>query len=206
MVLSLVTHQLYSVKHWKELPLIQSTLTALLFVTILLYSLSHLYTFDSSNKKENNQNKRIIMRKFFTAVLISASLVSSAFAADATGVNSKAVNRFRSEFKSAEGVTWTNFDQLTKASFILDNERMEVYYSADGELVGTAKGSTIDNLPTNAKRSFVKKYDGYTVKEVVRFEGQDGNVFYISAENEKNTVILKVDEHDQLYTFKKTNK
>ena len=36
---------------------------------------------------------------------------------------------------------------------------------------------------------------GYTIKEAIRFEGTDENAYYISAENEKGSVIFKIEDN-----------
>ena len=75
---------------------------------------------------------------------------------------------------------------------------MEAFYNVDGEISGTSKAITLEDLPVNAKRSFAKRFNGYTVKEIIHFDGTEETAYYISAENDKETVILKVGVNEAL--------
>jgi hypothetical protein len=81
--------------------------------------------------------------------------------------------------------------------------RTEALYSAEGEFIGTNQAITLEELPVNAKRAFAKKYEGYTVKEAIRFEGSQESAYYISAENDKGSVILKVEGSGLISTVRK---
>lgn len=83
---------------------------------------------------------------------------------------------------------------------------MEAYYSRTGEMIGTSKGITLDQLPVRAKRSFAKKYGNYNVIEAIRFEGAEEGAYYICSQNEKETIVVKVSDNDQLSVIKKTKK
>ena len=72
--------------------------------------------------------------------------------------------------------------------------------------VGTSRAINLEELPVKARRAFAKKFDGYTVKQAIAFDGAEETAYYISAENEKEAVILKVDNSDGLSTFKRTKK
>lgn len=90
--------------------------------------------------------------------------------------------------------------------FIKDNTKMEVYYDYTGDVIGTSKSITLNELPVGAKRSFAKRFEGYTVKEAIRLDGVSEAAYYISGENEKETVILKVNQDNRILLFMKTKK
>ncbi len=54
-----------------------------------------------------------------------------------------------------------------------------------------------------SKKAFAKKYNSCTVKEAIRFEGAQEVAYYISAENEKGSVVLKVEDSGFMSTVKK---
>ena len=83
---------------------------------------------------------------------------------------------------------------------------MEAIFSLDGDIIAICKSITLDDLPVNAKRNFARKFDGYTVTEAIRFEGADEGAYYISAENQKESVIVKVADTNYVTVFKKTKK
>ena len=134
------------------------------------------------------------MKKLFISALLAITVAASSFAAEGNNVSYTVRNNFSSQFKKASDVQWTSGENYTKATFILDNVRTEAFYSAEGEFIGTNQAITLEELPVNAKRAFAKKYDGYTVKEAIRFEGSQESAYYISAEDGRGSVILKVED------------
>jgi predicted DNA-binding protein len=145
------------------------------------------------------------MKKLLMAALLTVSVAASAFAKDVNKVSALAQGNFRSEFKKASDVSWSAAENYVKASFIYNNERMEAYYNTNGDKIGTVKAITIDELPLNAKRTFAKKYASYTVKEAIEFDGDESTDYYISAENDKESVVIKVGASG-VSTFQKTKK
>ena len=143
------------------------------------------------------------MKKLFISALLAITVAVSSFAAEGNNVSYTVRNNFSSQFKKASDVQWTSGENYTKATFVLDNVRTEALYSAEGEFIGTNQAVTLEELPVSAKRAFAKKYDGYTVKEAIRFEGTQESAYYISAENEKGSVILKVEDSGSISTVRK---
>jgi hypothetical protein len=146
------------------------------------------------------------MKKLFLALLVAVTVAASAFAKDTKKVNYAASSNFKAEFANATSVTWTTTDQYTKAAFVVNNEKMEAFYNQSGEKIASSRTIAIDELPVKAKRSLAKDYAGYTVREAIEFEGIDDNGYFISAENEKESVVLKVNSTGGLNTFKTTKK
>jgi uncharacterized DUF497 family protein len=146
------------------------------------------------------------MKKIFYAALLTISLTTTAFAKDANKISARIMRTFNFEFAEAENVNWKATKTFVKASFELDGEKREVFYDLTGEMIGTSKSITLNELPVFAKRAFAKKYEGYTVNEAIRFEGADESAYYISAENDKESVVLKVAENRVLSVYKRDRK
>lgn len=149
-----------------------------------------------------NQIKNKKMKKLFISGLLAITVALSSFAAEGNKVNYAAESNFASQFKRVSDVQWNSGKNYTKATFVLNNVRTEALYTPAGEFIGTNQAITLEELPLKAKRAFAKKFDGYTVKEAIRFEGVQESAYYISAENEKNAVILKVEESGAMSTVK----
>lgn len=146
------------------------------------------------------------MKKLLFAALLIASVSTSAFASDANKVNVRILNNFKSEFYQASNVAWSVTNNYAKATFTHEGEQLEAFYDLNGVMLGTSKKITIADLPTSAKRTFAKKYSGYNVKEAIKFEDMDETSYYISAENEKESVILRVQSENNISLFKRTAK
>ena len=143
------------------------------------------------------------MKKLFISALLAITVAVSSFAAEGNNVSYTVRNNFSYQFKKVSDVQWTSGENYTKATFVLNNVRTEALYSAEGEFIGTNQAITLEELPVNAKRAFAQKYEGYTVKEAIRFEGSQESAYYISAENEKGSVILKVEDGGSMSTARK---
>jgi len=146
------------------------------------------------------------MRKLLLAALLTITVAASTFAKDVNSKNVRAIRNFESEFRDAENVSWTIRPTFAKASFHLDGQKREAFFDLNGDIIGTSRNISLDKLPVGAKRVFAKKYDGYTVKEAIRFEGVDEAAYFISAENEKESVILKVWDSNAVTVFKRERK
>jgi hypothetical protein len=146
------------------------------------------------------------MKKLLIAALLVATFATSAFAKAPTNVNYAALKNFNVEFKHASDVSWTSSADYVKATFVYDEQRMEAYYTLAGEKIGIAKGVTVDELPIKAKRAFAKKFSGYDVKESILFEGTEENAYFLSAENEKESLIVKVYDNGETSIFRKIKK
>lgn len=142
------------------------------------------------------------MKKFFIAALMAVSIAGSAFAADANKVSYSVVNTFKASFKNASDVQWSITENFTKASFVLNNQHKAAFYTPDGEWIANTEEINIDQIPEEARNVLENKYAGYTVKEVIRFEGVAEEAYYISVENEQRTLILKVNESGEISIFK----
>ncbi len=146
------------------------------------------------------------MKKLFFAALIATTFASTAFATDANKINYRVMTAFKSEYRNVGNVEWTLKAFYAKATFQQNGEIIEAFFNLDGERIGSSRHIAIDELPTSAKRQFAKLYAGYDVKEVIKFEGVEENAYFISADNEKRSVILKVDSTESISLFKDERK
>ena len=146
------------------------------------------------------------MKNLFLSALLTVAVATSAFATGENNISYFVLNNFNRDFKNATNVKWTSKTGLAEATFIMDNRKMDVFYNPDGSLYAVSKTINLDELPVSAKRTFAKRYAGYTVKEAIQYDGTDEQSYYLSTENEKETVIIKIDHSEHLSVFKKTKK
>jgi hypothetical protein len=146
------------------------------------------------------------MKKLLFTALLAVTVAVSAFAAGPDEVNYVALSNFKASFKRASDVTWSIKKDYISATFLYNNVRTEALYTPDGEFIGTNTAVALEELPVNAKRNFAKKYSDYTVKEAIRFEGNEEGAYFISAENDKEAVILKVNDNSHISIMKSTKK
>ncbi|MDB5246268.1 MAG: hypothetical protein JWQ40_662 [Segetibacter sp.] len=151
------------------------------------------------------------MKKLLIAVLLAVTVATSAFA-DTKKVNILIKNTFNADYPGATNITWTIGSNFAKATFVVDKQKMEAFYQINGDKIGTSKSIDPEDLPVSAKRTLAKKYSefiafgSFSVKEAIRFDRADEGAYFISLENEHESVILKVTDSGVVTLFDRAEK
>jgi hypothetical protein len=133
------------------------------------------------------------MKKLFIAALIVVVTGTSAFAVDKNIANYKVKSSFDAQFSNAENVNWTLKENFIKASFTLEGEQVEAFYStAEGELLGVSRKVAFNKLPLNAIQKIKKDYAAYKITESIEFENKEGKSYYVSLDNGSKKKVLQV--------------
>lgn len=139
------------------------------------------------------QLKSIVMKKFKTVLTAIVMLFSaSALAIPGENVSPKVKAAFATDFAKASKVNWEKSSDFYFASFMLNGVKSEAAYDEEGELVGTSRSISADQMPLNVSLAISEKYAGYQVNKSVlelNFEGRTR--YYLTVENEKQSVSLK---------------
>ncbi len=149
------------------------------------------------------------MKKLQTILAAAALLfATSAFAAKGpTKVSSVVKKAFEQQFSTASNVNWEKEDNFYFATFRQNDRDISVAYDDNGELVGTSRSVTVDELPLSITMAIAEKYEGYKVgKNVseISFEGE--NSYYLLVENNKQTIKLKCYSNGDMSVVSKTKK
>ncbi|MBV9986370.1 MAG: hypothetical protein JO301_01715 [Chitinophagaceae bacterium] len=132
------------------------------------------------------------MKKFFIAALLTVAVAGSAFAADVAKLSSKVKNNFDAQFSGAQNIEWAVRDTYTKFTFLLDDQKVEAFYSADGELIATSRKSEFNKLPLAAIQQIKKQYASYKVEETIEFDQDGDRSYYVSLADGNKKKILQV--------------
>ncbi|MFN8250417.1 MAG: hypothetical protein U0V75_00950 [Ferruginibacter sp.] len=149
------------------------------------------------------------MKKFQTILAAAALLfATSAFAAKGPEKISAAVKKaFEKQFSTAEKVSWERADNFYFVNFKMKDRDMSVAYDENGEMVGSSRIITIDELPTCVSLAISEKYNDYEVGKLgseIHFEGQDS--YYVTVENSKHVLKLKCLSNGDISVVTKTKK
>jgi hypothetical protein len=147
------------------------------------------------------------MKKLFIAALIVVVTGTSAFAVDKNIANYKVKSSFEAQFSSAENVNWTAKENYIKASFTLQGQQVEAFYSpTDGELIGVTRKVEFNKLPLNAIQKIKKDYAGYKITDSIEFEGDTDRAYYVSLEEGDKKKILLVSLYGTVSVYKEARK
>lgn len=132
--------------------------------------------------------------------------VSSAFANNADGVSDKVINSFKKDFAEARDIQWEKSKEYIKATFSLNDQVMFAYYSEDGKMLAVSRNLTSGQLPMNLLTDVKKNYSNYWITQLFEIASNSENSYYITLENENQTIVLKSTSSDGWELIKKDKK
>lgn len=142
-------------------------------------------------------------RKIFAAALAVTVITSSAFASGEED-KEKALKNLKKEFAAAKDVQWKLTDDYLKASFTWNNQQLEVFYNAEGDMIAQSKHIEPTNLPIDAQKRIAKKYHNYAFGEVVEFSSNElGHYYYASVVKGNERIILQVSDEGDVSVYQK---
>lgn len=145
------------------------------------------------------------MKKLIIALFVTA-IGTTAFAAQEKPQNEKVMQAFSTAFADAKNVNWVEVkgEDIFHATFELNNEKLDVFIDAEGEVLATTRYITAKQLPMAVTKKLAAKYAGYAVSpSIIEYSAQNETGYYITLVSEKNTVTVKADSAGSLSIFKK---
>ncbi len=135
------------------------------------------------------------MKKFLIASLILVSFVSTAIASDNEKVSRKAIINLEANYAAAENVLWTVTENYLKAGFTIDNEKIDVFYDGNGDLIGSSKMMDFDKLPKEAITYLTTGYQfpDYQLIECIEFTDADNmQSYFVSFDINGEIIVLSI--------------
>ena len=133
------------------------------------------------------------MKKLIAIALISATLISPAFAAGGnTSISKTVTDQFSIDYKGAAGI-WDAHSTYDEVLFFWHNTLMQSFYTKDGELIGTFRHVDANTLPSTGLHTIQTEYKDYLLKETAIMEkpGQD-NAFYVTLVGPSRILTVQV--------------
>ena len=127
-----------------------------------------------------------------TAIVMLLSI--SSFATDPTPDKVTPVVKaaFENDFSKATVVKWEKTDDFYFASFLLNNVNVDAAYTETGELIGTSRKISADQMPLSISVALAENYKGYEVdNSVVELTYSSVTRYYVTVSNKSQTVKLK---------------
>lgn len=135
------------------------------------------------------------MKKFLIAGLTILSFATGAFASDNTSISNKAMAHLEANYSTAQNISWTVTNNFEKASITVGNEKMDVYYNVNGDLLGSTKTMAFDKLPKAALDIFTTEYTfpNYQLTDCIEFTDADNNKsFYVSFDIDNERIVIAI--------------
>ena len=125
--------------------------------------------------------------------------------------------QFAIDFPGATNVHFGKTSEFDVVSFTSGKRMLRAYYDYEQELVGTTQEKTFADLPENAQKEIHKKYAGYSVDGVIKFDDNQSNEtdmimygtsfddadnYFVELKNDSKAIIVKVDLSGEVSFFK----
>ncbi|HLD52314.1 MAG TPA: hypothetical protein VJA82_03345 [Sediminibacterium sp.] len=141
-------------------------------------------------------------------LIASAILVStSSFATTTTSSNDK--GNLKSLLGKVSNVQWKSAANFEKASVVIEEQKVEVFYNQEGDLIGSTRYQDFDKLPKNAIKTITSKYTfpEYNLQECIVFtNGYNEATYYVSMTTETDYLVLAITEYGEVSIFSNTRK
>lgn len=142
------------------------------------------------------------MKKFFIAAVLAVTVAGSALAADASKLSYRVKSNFETMFEGAKEVNWTIRESFTKANFTLAGEKVEAFFSPEGELIATARKVQYGTLPFKALKKIEKKHPEAKVEETIELDQDGDKSYFVSLHDNGKKEILQVTLSGAVVAFK----
>jgi len=146
------------------------------------------------------------MKKLMIGLVLGAFIITNtAFANNSNNVNDKVQTSFKQEFATAQNVVFSKTNNYIKAAFTLNNQVMEAYYTADGEMIGVSKNLLSTELPIGLQVDLKRDYADYWISDLFEFATNSNSSYFITVENADQKITLQSSGNEWV-VYKKAKK
>jgi hypothetical protein len=146
------------------------------------------------------------MKKLMIGLVLGAFIITNtAFANNSNNVNDKVQTSFKQEFATAQNVVFSKTNNYIKAAFTLNNQVMEAYYTADGEMIGVSKNLLSTELPIGLQVDLKRDYADYWISDLFEFATDSNSSYFITVENADQKITLQSSGNEWV-VYKKAKK
>jgi len=157
-----------------------------------------------SERKLNQSIKNKKMKKLILATALLVSLSSFASNDNKSDVNTLAKKNLLRHYSGATNIEWKSEAQFNKASFQIENQKLEVFYDQNGDLIGTTKVVAFDKLPKAAIQTITSEYTfpEFNLRECIEFvDAYNVKKYFISMETVNDRIILEISKTGSVSTY-----
>jgi hypothetical protein len=143
------------------------------------------------------------MKKF---IIIAASTVLSLTGFSNTDpINSKVLQSFKTEFKTATNVEWkTLLDKdIFQASFKYQNSNVNAFFNSEGELIATSRYIDREDLPMMIKKNIEERYPDHKIGNVIENNLYDATSYHVTLHSQASSMVIVANNSGDISVYKK---
>ena len=148
------------------------------------------------------------MKKIMTLVILLSVGVLTSKASEGDRVSSVLEASLQKSFAGAKLLKWSEMksSKLLYDSVLYNNERINAYFEADGNLVATGRFIKPEALPLVVAKSMSQKYHDAQITEVIEYIEREATSYIVSAESADRSMVIHAYTDGSSYLFKKSKK
>ena len=142
-------------------------------------------------------------------ILIAAAILVSTSSFATTNNQSNDKGQLNNLLGKVTSVQWKSATNFEKASVLVEEQKVEIFYNTAGDLIGTTRYQDFDKLPKNALKTITSKYTfpEYSLQECISFKDNYNELtYYVSMITETNYLVLAITEYGEVSVFANTKK
>ena len=115
-------------------------------------------------------------------------------------------NSFHAEFGAQNNIQWNQTENFDVASFDLEGQCMNAYFTKDGVLEGRTFLKKWMDLPFQAQVNIIQRYKDYDVESVFVYYGKSLNNFgnyFVRLSKDNHSILVQVNEKGNTTLYKK---
>jgi hypothetical protein len=126
-------------------------------------------------------------------------------------------NQFVIDFPDAQNARYVKTKNFDEVAFMSGKKELRAYYDYGSKLIGTTQKKSFADLPENAQKEILKKYEDYSIDSVIKFDDNESNDtdmilygtpfddadnYFVELKNDSKDIIVKVDIAGYVSFFK----
>ena len=129
-------------------------------------------------------------------VLLTALGKADIYAQKQQGVmiSAKAAESFRTQFNGASSIRWKESSETGGylADFVYNGKATRAFYDADGNLAGTARLLTEEQLPILVTKTLTSSYAQYEIREITEVTRPEETKYLVTLYSDRQTIYLRM--------------
>ncbi len=146
------------------------------------------------------------MKKMF-GLLAAVIITASVWATPSPIENKKIIATFEKEFAGAMDVQWSSIkDEVYLASFLLNNDKMNVWFNEEGDVVAIQRSVNKSQMTYLAVKTLITLSEQQAINGIAEVN-KDGDMYYlVNTENDKFKYLYKLTPAGNLSRMDKKKK
>ncbi|MBS1934544.1 MAG: hypothetical protein JST96_11135 [Bacteroidetes bacterium] len=145
-------------------------------------------------------------KRILICAMLLVATISFSFAKTTDGINGKVTTSFKKDFANAHDTRWENGSEFIKATFSLNGETVNAYYTQDGDLMAVTRNILSDKLPITQLLNLKKNYAAYWISDLFEMYSNGETAYYLTIENADQKIVLKSDSSNGWSVYSKETK